>query len=220
MDVQDLCARLAEAGFLHRAARNGTGLRRAYPADTVSLRSVTSDNFMIIDITGAPNGHRRGRFFQRADDGASKSDLHSRGQQYHVEHLDFKQRKAYVKRVNVDYYTDAIRYTQVRMLECAEETRVGEARSTIPAMRVTRRRTSEIASHRIQEDQVFYQRKYWRGKSGIAGKRDAHDVLLDHAGAASAGVVGFFDQRASERNVWIASRAGIRRHAVAYVRQA
>ena len=36
-------------------------------------------------------------------------------QQYHVEHLDFKERKAYVKQVDVDYYTDAIRYTQVRV---------------------------------------------------------------------------------------------------------
>ena len=49
------------------------------------------------------------------------------GQQYHVEHLDFKERKAYVKRVDVDYYTDAIRYTEVRMLECAEESRVSTA---------------------------------------------------------------------------------------------
>jgi DEAD/DEAH box helicase domain-containing protein len=41
------------------------------------------------------------------------------GQQHHVEHLDFKERKAYVKRVDVDYYTDAVRYTQVRVLEIA-----------------------------------------------------------------------------------------------------
>ncbi len=46
------------------------------------------------------------------------------GQQYHVERLDFEQRKAYVKRVNVDHYTDAIRYTQVRVLEIAEEERI------------------------------------------------------------------------------------------------
>jgi DEAD/DEAH box helicase domain-containing protein len=41
------------------------------------------------------------------------------GQQHHIEHLDFKERKAYVKRVDVDYYTDAVRYTQVRVLEIA-----------------------------------------------------------------------------------------------------
>src|SRR4029077_11458176 len=38
--------------------------------------------------------------------------------------LDFDQRKAYVKRVNVDYYTDPTRYTQVRELEIAEEERI------------------------------------------------------------------------------------------------
>jgi DEAD/DEAH box helicase domain-containing protein len=38
-----------------------------------------------------------------------------------VDRVDFDERKAYVRRVNVDYYTDAIRYTQVRVLEIAEE---------------------------------------------------------------------------------------------------
>jgi DEAD/DEAH box helicase domain-containing protein len=49
------------------------------------------------------------------------------GQQYHVEHLDFKERKAYVKRVDVDYYTDAVRYTQVRVLEVAATARASES---------------------------------------------------------------------------------------------
>ena len=46
------------------------------------------------------------------------------GQQFHVERLDFNHRKAYVKRVDVDYFTDAIRYTQVRVLAIAEEQRI------------------------------------------------------------------------------------------------
>ncbi len=54
VDLPDLCARLAEAGFLHRAGEHYHWTHEAYPADTVSLRSVTSDNFVIIDITGAP----------------------------------------------------------------------------------------------------------------------------------------------------------------------
>jgi DEAD/DEAH box helicase domain-containing protein len=36
--------------------------------------------------------------------------------QFHVERFDFKERKAYVKRVDSDYYTDAIDYTQVKAL--------------------------------------------------------------------------------------------------------
>src|SRR5882672_5790284 len=55
VDVPDLCARLAEAGFLHQASGHFHWTHEAYPANTVSLRSVTSDNFVIIDITGEPN---------------------------------------------------------------------------------------------------------------------------------------------------------------------
>jgi len=96
-----------------------------YPADTISLRSVTSDNFVIIDITGDDDGEPE--VIGEVDFSSALTTVHPKaiyihqGQQYHVERLDFSQRKAYVKRVNVDYFTDAIRYTQVRVLEIAEE---------------------------------------------------------------------------------------------------
>src|ERR1700687_1964394 len=120
VDVPDLCARLAEAGFLHLAGEKYHWTHEAYPADTISLRSVTSDNFVIIDVTGAPT------VIGEVDFPSALVFLHEKaiyihgGQQHHVEHLDFKERKAYVKRVDVDYYTDAVRYTQVRVLEIAE----------------------------------------------------------------------------------------------------
>jgi len=119
VDVPDLCARLAEAGFLHQAGDYYHWTHEAYPADTVSLRSVTSDNFVILDITGEPN------VIGEVDFSSALTTVHEKaiylhgGEQYHVEHLDFKERKAYVKSVDVDYYTDAIRYTQVRVLEAA-----------------------------------------------------------------------------------------------------
>jgi DEAD/DEAH box helicase domain-containing protein len=119
VDLPDLCARLAEAGYLHLAGGNYHWTQEAYPADTISLRSVTSDNFVIVDITGAPT------VIGEVDFPSALVFLHEKaiyihgGQQHHVEHLDFKERKAYVKRVDVDYYTDAVRYTQVRPLEIA-----------------------------------------------------------------------------------------------------
>ncbi|HKV60588.1 MAG TPA: DEAD/DEAH box helicase [Candidatus Acidoferrum sp.] len=119
VDLSDLCARLAEAGYLHLAGDNYHWTQEAYPADTISLRSVTSDNFVIIDITGAPT------VIGEVDFPSALVFLHEKaiyihgGQQHHVEHLDFKERKAYVKRVDVDYYTDAVRHTQVRPLEIA-----------------------------------------------------------------------------------------------------
>jgi len=119
VDLPDLCGRLAEAGFLHLAGANYHWTQEAYPADTISLRSVTSDNFVIIDLTGVPT------VIGEVDFPSALVFLHEKaiyihgGQQHHVEHLDFKERKAYVKRVDVDYYTDAVRYTQVRVLEIA-----------------------------------------------------------------------------------------------------
>src|SRR5262249_14611175 len=57
-------------------------------------------------------------------------------EQYHVEHLDFKERKAYVKRVDVDYYTDAMKYTQVRVLEVAQEGGAKEEAPETPARKL------------------------------------------------------------------------------------
>ncbi len=119
VDLPDLCARLAEAGFLHLAGENYHWTQEAYPADTISLRSVTSDNFVIIDVTGAPSVIGEIDFPSALVFVHEKAIYIHGGQQHHVEHLDFKERKAYVKRVDVDYYTDAIRYTQVRVLEIA-----------------------------------------------------------------------------------------------------
>jgi DEAD/DEAH box helicase domain-containing protein len=119
VDLPDLCERLAEAGFLHLAGENYHWTHEAYPADTISLRSVTSDNFVIVDITGAPNVIGEIDFPSALVFVHEKAIYIHGGQQHHVEHLDFKERKAYVKRVDVDYYTDAVRYAQVRVLEIA-----------------------------------------------------------------------------------------------------
>jgi DEAD/DEAH box helicase domain-containing protein len=136
VDLAALCERLAEAGYLHRSGGNWHWVQEAYPADTVSLRSVTSDNFVVIDISGEENVGRGGaahgtpEVIGEVDFSSALTTVHPKaiylhqGQQYHVERMDFDQRKAYVKRVNVDYYTDAIRYTQVRVLEIGEEERI------------------------------------------------------------------------------------------------
>src|SRR5215469_2370450 len=120
VDLQDLCARLAAAGYLHRAGGNYHWTHEAYPADTISLRSVTSDNFIIIDITDQPLVVGEVDFTSAPTTVHEKAIYLHGAQQYHVEHLDFKERKAYVRQVDVDYYTDAIRYTQVRILAIAE----------------------------------------------------------------------------------------------------
>ena len=123
-DLGELCQRLAEAGYLHRAGEHWHWTQEAYPADAVSLRSVTSDNFVIVDTT------EEAEVIGEVDFSSALTTVHPKaiylhqGQQYHVERLDFEQRKACVKRVSVDYFTDAIRYTQVRVLERAAHERM------------------------------------------------------------------------------------------------
>ncbi len=126
-ELSEILLKLAEAGYLHRAGDFYHWTQEAYPADTVSLRSVTSDNFVIVDITGEP------RVIGEVDFPSALTTVHEKaiylhgGQQYHVEHLDFKERKAYVKEVDSDYYTDAVKYTQVRVLEVANEEQIKKA---------------------------------------------------------------------------------------------
>jgi len=129
VDLPALCDRLEEAGFLHRSGEHWHWSSDAYPADTVSLRSVSSDNFVIVDTTGETEVIGEVDFPSALATVHPKAIYLHQGQQYHVDRLDFDERKAYVRRVDADYYTDAIRYTQVRVLETAAEARLAVADS-------------------------------------------------------------------------------------------
>jgi len=125
--VEEICDFLAERGFLYPTGGVYHWTQEAYPADTVSLRSVSSDNFVVVDITGEP------RVIGEVDFPSALATLHEKaiyiheGQQHHVEKLDFKERKAYVKQVDTDYFTQAISYTQVKILEEFEREERGPA---------------------------------------------------------------------------------------------
>lgn len=120
VDLQIICERLAESGYLHKSGEFWYWTQEAYPADTVSLRSVSSDNFVIIDETVEPEVIGEVDFTSALTTVHPKAIYIHGAQQYHVERLEFEQRKAYVRRVAVDYFTQAIRYTQVKKLEVEE----------------------------------------------------------------------------------------------------
>ncbi|HXW60972.1 MAG TPA: DEAD/DEAH box helicase [Candidatus Acidoferrales bacterium] len=133
VDLPELCGRLVEAGFLHRSGGRWHWVQEAYPADTISLRSVTSDNFVIVQARAEDDGNSSGAIkgapevIGEVDFSSALTTVHPKaiylhqGQPYYVEQLDFDQRKAYVQPVSVEYYTDAIRYTQVRVLAISRE---------------------------------------------------------------------------------------------------
>jgi DEAD/DEAH box helicase domain-containing protein len=119
---------LEGAGFLHRSGAAWHWTDEAYPADTISLRRVTSDNFVIMDLTqGEPEVIGEVDFTSALTTVHPKAIYLHDGVLYSVERLDFDDRKAYVREVRSDYYTDAIRYTEVRILEEAARERIGSA---------------------------------------------------------------------------------------------
>ena len=119
-DVQQVLAVLSEEGFVHHADGQWNWTNESYPADAVSLRSVSSDNFIIVNTT---NGER---VIGETDFTSGPSTLHEKaiyileGQLFQVEKLDFDGRKAYLRSVDCDYYTDAITYTKVTILDTFE----------------------------------------------------------------------------------------------------
>jgi DEAD/DEAH box helicase domain-containing protein len=117
LDLKLLCQHLEEVGFLHHSSEGWHWVSESYPADAVSLRSVSSDNFVIVDTTSEP------RVIGEVDFSSALTTVHEKaiyiqdGTQYHVERLDYDDRKAYVHRVDSEYYTDAISYSKIKILE-------------------------------------------------------------------------------------------------------
>ncbi len=125
-DAQQVLAVLGEEGFVHQADGQWNWTHESYPADAVSLRSVSSDNFVVVDTTHEP------KVIGETDFTSGPSTLHEKaiylieGQLFQVEKLDFEGRKAYVRSVDCDYYTDAISYSKVTILDEFENARPTE----------------------------------------------------------------------------------------------
>ncbi|HEY6362669.1 MAG TPA: DEAD/DEAH box helicase [Vicinamibacterales bacterium] len=122
-DVQEVLAVLAESGFVHRAAGPGGSegqwqwTNESYPADAVSLRSISSDNFVVVDTTHGADVIGETSFNSGPATLHEKAIYIVEGSLYQVERLDFEGRKACVRQIDCDYYTDAITYTKVTVLE-------------------------------------------------------------------------------------------------------
>jgi len=103
--------------IVHHDDRRWHYVADAYPAQDVSLRSASTENVVIIDQTD-PTPRVIGEVDLASAPGLVHEDaiyMHL-GQQYHVDRLEWEERKAYVHRVNVDYYTTAQIATDIRVL--------------------------------------------------------------------------------------------------------
>jgi DEAD/DEAH box helicase domain-containing protein len=117
-DITELLHVFEEDGSVTRSAGRWFWSRQAFPAEEVHLRRILADNVVIIDTS-----HPRPQVIGEMDQFTAPVLLHEEavylheGAQFHVDRLDWNEKKAYVRPVEVDYYTDALASVTVQVLE-------------------------------------------------------------------------------------------------------
>jgi len=150
VDVRAHLAALEDEGLLHRAGGRWHWASETYPADHVSLRTVTTDNFLVIDTTARDDRQvKRRQVIAEVDWSSAFATIYPKaiylveGEPYEVQELHWREdeeKVAYVKRVNVDYFTDAVSARGVwilrRLADRAEGSWVAEQGEVLVAEKV------------------------------------------------------------------------------------
>jgi DEAD/DEAH box helicase domain-containing protein len=118
LDVRSALVALEDEGLLHHAGDRFHWASETYPADHVSLRTVTTDNFLVIDTTARDDRQKKRRqVIAEVDWSSAFATIYPKAiymvetEPYEVQELHFREdeeKVAYVKRVAVDYFTDAV----------------------------------------------------------------------------------------------------------------
>jgi DEAD/DEAH box helicase domain-containing protein len=139
-DVGALLECFADDGLLHRSGSRYHWSADAFPAEAISLRTACATNVVIIDTSTSPDGPGQGPQGPWAGSGGGRPGSHGRvigevdqfsapvlvhddaiylheGAQYHVERLDWEEKRAYVHPVSVEHYTVAETRHHVTVLE-------------------------------------------------------------------------------------------------------
>jgi DEAD/DEAH box helicase domain-containing protein len=135
-DVRRELAALEDEGLLHRAGARWHWASETYPADHISLRTVTTDNFLVIDTTARDATQtKRRQIIAEVDWGSAFATIYPKAiylvesDPFEVQELHFREdeeKVAYVKRVNVDYFTDAVSAKGVWILQRLGDRRYAE----------------------------------------------------------------------------------------------
>jgi DEAD/DEAH box helicase domain-containing protein len=107
--LEPMLRHLADERILYRSADRWYWMAEAFPAHEISLRTAATENVVIVDQTEASQT----RVIGEMDRPSAATMLHDEaiylhaGRQYEVVRLDWEEKKAFVRQVDVDYYTDA-----------------------------------------------------------------------------------------------------------------
>lgn len=119
VDIHEILEFLSEEHVLYFNQSKWFWMNDSFPAYNISLRSASQENVVIIDQTVPGNTQVIGEM----DRFSAMTLLHEeaiylhQGNQYQVEMLDWEEKKAFVREVDVDYFTDANLAVELKVLE-------------------------------------------------------------------------------------------------------
>jgi len=118
-ETEELLEYLTEERVLYQNGEKWYWMNDSFPAHNISLRSASQENVVIVDQSDVANV----RVIGEMDRFSALTLLHEeaiylhQGIQFQVEKLDLDEKKAFVRQVAVDYYTDANLAVQLKVLE-------------------------------------------------------------------------------------------------------
>lgn len=119
LDTVEILEYLTEERVLFQNGDKWYWMNDSFPAHNISLRSASQENVIIIDQTNIAAVKVIGEM----DRFSAMTLLHDeaiylhQGNQFQVEKLDWEEKKAFVREVDVDYFTDANLAVQLKVLE-------------------------------------------------------------------------------------------------------
>ena len=197
--VDDFLEVLSEAEVLHREADRWDWIADSYPAQAVSLRSVSDGNFVVIDRTDG-----RQTIIAEVDYASAALTLYEgaiymvQSQPFQVESLDWAGRKAFVTRTTADYFTDAIDFTKLKELERFDGAKAGDGTCHHGEVHVVRRVSGykkirfyshenigygpvSLPDQELQTSAVWWQVSQETLERAFASRQDALDGFLGAA---------------------------------------
>ena len=186
---------LVENGILRHVGDTYHWCAEEFPASEMSLRTAMTENYLIMDITDPA----RPRMVGEMDRFTVPMLLHENaiymheGQTYQVEKLDFDACKAFIRRVNVDYYTDADLNVSLSLLDIEKQEKdaaLGEVKVTalgkiFKKMRFDTNENVGFGSVRLPETEM-HTTAMWRTVPGdIAAKYPKDDLQSGMLGIAN-----------------------------------
>ena len=120
---EEMLAYLTDENILRHVGDTYHWSEEDFPASEISLRTAMTENFLIMDITDPAHTRMVGemdRFTAPMLLHENAIYLHE-GTTYQVEKLDFDACKAFIRKVDVDYYTDADLNVALSLLDVLEE---------------------------------------------------------------------------------------------------